>query len=341
MGPVWDLFKAALGLAADVSREMVIAYLKLLQTLAKWSIIVGLTLLPLPIIGSLLHLSWMSGLFVAAIGFLIFIWLMAAFPATMLVRYAYDEVKSIKKTAQLIGGVLFWMLLLSIYFYLVPVWNYPAAIPLIFIICAILALGFMRFGIGVSPKLAIGMVVMIFFLLTISFYMPISRSAANTFVGWLDRRLAGFITWPLQPVPQVPKQISYDLTSIENIQFFDPLTAEPKIWYHKSADGQIELFDSNGYHPQYKEKLQPIAPDIVAQIRKQLEVEAKRLAEEAKRREALRIAKPKGERPVAVIKAEVSEGEVSKPVQKDLSVKRDESVKPDSEKGEVKKQIDN
>lgn len=104
MGPIWDLFKAALGLAVDVSRNMVTAYLKFLKRLAKWSIIVALVLLPFPIIGSLVHFSWMSGIYLAVIGLLITIWLVAAFPIVMLMRYGYEEIKSIKKTAQLIGG---------------------------------------------------------------------------------------------------------------------------------------------------------------------------------------------------------------------------------------------
>jgi len=192
MGQTWDLFKAILGLG-DV-RNMATAYLQFLKKLAKWSIIVTILLLPLPIIGSLMHISWMNGLYLAIIGLLITIWLIAAFP--IINTYKKVDLIKIKKMAKTIGGVLFWILLLAIYFYLVPVWNYPAAIPLVFIICAILALGFMRFGIGINPKIAIGMVLIIFCLITISFYMPVSHSAINTSVGWLDRSVAEFITTP-------------------------------------------------------------------------------------------------------------------------------------------------
>jgi len=440
MGKVWDLFKAALGLAADASRdisreikEIGTAYFKFLQTLAKWSIILALILLPLPIIGSLLHFSWMSGLYLAVIGLLMAIWLLAALPIVTLVQYSYEKVKSIKKAAQLIGGILFCILLLAIYFYLVPVWNYPAAIPLIFIICAILALGFMRFGIGINPKLDVGVVVMILCLVTISFYMPTSRSAANTFVGWLDSQFAGFITSPLHPAPQLPKRIDYDHISIdrivffdpltaearvwyykpddgsielfdspgyhpqykvklepispdiviqvksqfkvlaermaqeeqrkkeeaeriaraprvpnklrpifiEDIVFFDPLTAEPRVWYFKTDDGRFDLFDGPGYHPQYKEKLQPITPEIVTQIRKQLDADAKKMAEQAKKEQAARIAKQKGEKPIVVIQPQEAAGEVKKPVEKDLTVKKDDSIKPEQTEGDVKKKRDN
>jgi hypothetical protein len=418
MGPVWDLFKAALGLAVDVSREMVTAYWNFLQRLAKWSIILALILSPLPIIGSLLHFSWMSGLYLAVIGLLMAIWLVAAFPVVMLMRYAYEEIKSIKKTAQLIGGILFWILLLSIYFYLVPVWNYPAAIPLVLIICAILAVGFMRFGIGINPKLAIGVVVTIFCLVTVSFYMPTSRSAANTFVGWLDGQIAGFITSPLHPapltpkrmgydlisiekihffdvltsepriwcykaegggyelfdgpgyhphykeklqpitseivlqiktklkadaekIPQIPKRIDYDHISIEGIVFFDPVTADPKVWYYRADDGKIDLFDGPGYHPQYKEKLQPITAEIVAQTRKQVKIDADRRADEPKKQQAQKIAKQKGEKPIRVIPPVETDGEVKKTVEKELIGKKNESIPPEQEEGEVKRQRDN
>ena len=306
MRPVWDLFKAALGLTREVTRDMVKAYLKFIRTLAKWSIIVALILLPLPIAGSLLHFSWMSGIYLAIIGFLLCIWLIAAFPIVMLVGYTFEEIKLIKKTSQLIGGILFWILLLSIYFYLVPVWNYPAAIPLVLIICAVLALGFMRFGIGINPRFAIGVIFIILCLITISFYMPTSRSAANTFVGWLDTRVAGVITSPVHPSPQVPKRTNYDYVRIDDIVFFDPLTAEPKVWYYKGMNGRIELFDGPGYHPQYKVELEPITPEIVAQIKSQLKADVERIAQEeqARKQEAERIAQmpqaPKRLRPVSV-----------------------------------------
>ena len=293
MGPIWDLFKVALGLAVEVSRDMVKAYLEFLKKLGKWSIIVAIILLPLPILGSLIPMSWMSGLYLALIGLIITLWLVAAFPVVMLMGYAYEEIKAIKKTAQLIGGLLFWILLLSIYFYLIPIWSYPAAIPLVFIICAILALGLMRFGIGISPRLAIGAVLIVFCLITISFYMPTTRSAASSFVGWLDNQLAGLITSPLHPSPQVPKRTNYDYVGVEKIVFFDPLTAEPRVWYYKGEDGRIELFDGPGYHPQYKVKLEPITPDIVAQIKSQLKADVERIAQEEQRKkeEAERMAR--------------------------------------------------
>ncbi len=293
MGPVWDLFRAALGLTVDVTKDMVTAYWAFIKRLGKWCVVIWLALLPILIIGSVFHLSWLSGLYLVVAFVFIIGWLVAAFPLVMLSQYAYEEIPRIRKTAQIIAAVLFWGLLLAIYFYLVPVWNYLAAIPLVFIISGVLAIGFMRFGIGINPKLAIGAVLVVFCLLTISFYMPTSRSATTSFVAWLDNRVAGAITSPLHPTPQVPKRTSYDSQMIEEIVFFDPLTAEPKVWCYKGAGGRFELFDGPGYHPQYKVNLEPITPDIVAQIKSQLKADVERIAQEEQRKkeEAQRIAR--------------------------------------------------
>lgn len=293
MGPVWDLFRAALGLTVDVSRDMVTAYWAFIKKLGKWSVVLWLVLLPLPIVGSIFHISWISGLYLAVVTLIMTVWLVAAFPLVMLAQYTFEEISRIRKTAQVIAAVLFWGLLMAIYFYLVPAWNYPAAIPLVFIISAVLAAGFMRFGIGINPKLAIGAVIVVFCLLTISFYMPSSRSATTSFVAWLDNRVAGAITSPLHPSPQVPKRTSYDSQMIEDIVFFDPLTAEPKVWCYKGAGGRFELFDGPGYHPQHKVNLEPITPDIVAEIKSQLKADAERIVQEEQRKkeEAERIAR--------------------------------------------------
>ena len=79
--------------------------------------------------------------------------------------------------------------------------------------------------------------------------------------------------------------------------FFDPVTSEPRVWFYKGEDGIFELFDSSGYHPQYKTKLEPITPDVVVQIKDQLKTGAERIIQEEqrKREEAERIAKQKQE----------------------------------------------
>jgi hypothetical protein len=139
--------------------------------------------------------------------------------------------------------------------------------------------------------------------------------------------------------PRVPNKLRPIF--IEDIVFFDPLTAEPRVWYFKTDDGRFDLFDGPGYHPQYKEKLQPITPEIVTQIRKQLDADAKKMAEEEKREQAAKIAKQKGEKPIVVIQPVEAEGEVKKPPEKDLTLKKYDSIEPEQTEGDVKKKRDN
>jgi hypothetical protein len=45
--------------------------------------------------------------------------------------------------------------------------------------------------------------------------------------------------------------------------FFDPRSGEPSVWYSKDKDGTVEIFDLMGFHPETREELQPITPEIV------------------------------------------------------------------------------
>lgn len=55
----------------------------------------------------------------------------------------------------------------------------------------------------------------------------------------------------------------------QNPAFFDALTGEPIVWYTKLADGQIELFDLMGYHPDTGEELLPITRAIADKWKEQ------------------------------------------------------------------------
>lgn len=294
MEPIWELFKAAFGLAADVSRDVVVAYWYSLKTLAKWTGIIVVGLLPLPIVGLMLQISWVSGVYLAIMGLLLSIWLIATLPIGWLVDRVdrFDEIQRIRRTGQAIGGLLFWILLLAMYFYLVPVWTYPAAIPLVLIICAVLALAFMRFGIGVSPTLAVILVIGVFALLTVSFYLPASRAATNKFGAWLDQKIATTIENRTRPTMSIPQRIEYDAGTFDRIEFFDARSGEPIVWYYRTGDGRYELFHGPGHHPQYGANLRPVTTTIVDEISEQLKQavtirgreDRKKQAEEERRR---------------------------------------------------------
>ena len=89
-----------------------------------------------------------------------------------------------------------------------------------------------------------------------------------------------------------PHQITGDP---RRLNFFDPITGQPRVWYYKHADGQIDLFDGEGTHPTFGEPLVPVTTKIVeeAQVRevaKEAEAERKVREEASERERAARLA---------------------------------------------------
>lgn len=64
---------------------------------------------------------------------------------------------------------------------------------------------------------------------------------------------------------RVPTQVEYH----DNLAFFNPVTGESAIWYHKRPDGGYDLFDAPGFHPNYGREapLQVVTPLIAGDIR--------------------------------------------------------------------------
>jgi hypothetical protein len=59
--------------------------------------------------------------------------------------------------------------------------------------------------------------------------------------------------------------------------FFDPRSGEPIIWYSKTKDGTIEIFDLMGFHPDTGDELVPVTKEIVEQWKKQEDERARRI----------------------------------------------------------------
>lgn len=47
-----------------------------------------------------------------------------------------------------------------------------------------------------------------------------------------------------------------------NVQFFNPITGEPQIWYYQYPDGSLEFYDKPGYHPITGDPLKPATKQI-------------------------------------------------------------------------------
>lgn len=57
--------------------------------------------------------------------------------------------------------------------------------------------------------------------------------------------------------------------NLRELQFFDPISGHPRVWYHRASDGSYDLFDGPGYDPNTSEALNPVTKDAVAEIMKQ------------------------------------------------------------------------
>jgi hypothetical protein len=60
-----------------------------------------------------------------------------------------------------------------------------------------------------------------------------------------------------------PRKIS---ASVRDLQFFDPNTGRPRVWYYKTAKGTYDLFDAPGFSPGTSEPLLPVSKEVIADI---------------------------------------------------------------------------
>ena len=90
-----------------------------------------------------------------------------------------------------------------------------------------------------------------------------------------------------------PNRVVFD--SLDQIELFDRITGENKLWYYKDSSGDYEFFDGPGIHPTYGESLEPVTRQMLFQIkgsvkekteRKQKKAERSRTKKAAKQREA-------------------------------------------------------
>jgi hypothetical protein len=62
-----------------------------------------------------------------------------------------------------------------------------------------------------------------------------------------------------------------------NPVFFDPRSGEPIVWYYKNKDGDIEIFDLMGFHPDTGEELLPISKEVAQLWKKQSDEKDRRV----------------------------------------------------------------
>jgi hypothetical protein len=76
-----------------------------------------------------------------------------------------------------------------------------------------------------------------------------------------------------------PRRITADATTLE---FFDPITGRPRVWYAKNPDGTYTLYDRRGFDPATSQVLQPITADVAQDIK----AKAAAAVEDQRRRDA-------------------------------------------------------
>jgi|TARA_Y100000031_G_C8231255_1_gene391005 hypothetical protein len=82
-----------------------------------------------------------------------------------------------------------------------------------------------------------------------------------------------------------PKKLIYN--SLDEIELFNQITGENKVWYYKDSTDNYELFDSAGIHPMYGEMLKPVTQGIILEIKAKIDEDEKIKIDKEKRKEEL------------------------------------------------------
>ena len=84
-------------------------------------------------------------------------------------------------------------------------------------------------------------------------------------------------------------------TEVRELEFFNPSTGQPRVWYHKAVDGSFDLFDAPGYDPATGAALVPVSKELVGEIRARA---AKDTQEAMRQREVEESKLPKPAQPI-------------------------------------------
>jgi hypothetical protein len=256
-------------------------YIKGLVLLFLVAFIFPLFVLVLGIIVDSRWLTASAGILWALLAFLL---LLMASPIGILIEILIGGIKgSGQRYIRFASGAIVAGLCISLYASIVPI---KANLPMFFLlIVASLILGILN-GWIFSRKVITTVVSIIFILLTLSFFFPKSFENLGEKISEID----------ISTIEPEGLYITYDSIERGEIKFFRP-DGKPRVWYYRTKDGKIELFNRKGYHPIYKEKLKPVTPEIILQIEDQFKAEAERRIQEERRRkeEAERLARKQAE----------------------------------------------
>ncbi len=259
-----EIFKNILGLAADIAEDVLATYFGFLRSALAPTMAVLLLSCAFLVVGLTIQVNWMVGVPFAAVGICAIAWFVLAFPILVLGLYANTRFDSIRKATQIISGLVFTVLAIIAYFLVVPVSTMPNALPILLVLGLLLVVSYIKYGTGISPGTVVTVAAIVLVLMTIALYMPKSTEALKGLKSWLDsgiaEHLAG-VTGPEKPVPQ-------HIDKSKPFECFGRDSGEPILWFRRDQNGELDLFDAPGFHPQSGKQLLPITPEVCRPVPK-------------------------------------------------------------------------
>lgn len=125
-----------------------------------------------------------------------------------------------------------------------------------------------------------------------------------------------------------PKRI--DIEEIKNIEFFDPITGDAKIWYYLDNNGNYEFFNGPGFHAIYNVELKPVNFEVIQSYQNKI----KERQEKTTFDQNLKIEKEKQQKHISFLNKYVNPSIVNSPSTKEIAILViDESEKENNEIG--------
>jgi len=261
MIPLVNDLRSVISVVTERSEAALHTYAAALRRYARFALLAAFALLPLPILGVVLKVPWLLGVYLLVCGMLALVGLGFALPFLVLAHTAVEFLGPLKRTLILLLSLLFWLLVGTAYTFLLPVGTSPFRVLFVLLLACILAVGYAAFGIRVSPRLAVGMAIACFALVALASLLPQTRAAAAALAESIDGGLASWLH-----AQRAPKRID-----ARTHPLFDPVTGRPQAWYLLSAAGEYEFFDHPGFHPLTGAPLKPVNAKTCEEWRKRNE----------------------------------------------------------------------
>lgn len=209
-GVLGELLANAGGLAESTLRR----YLAFLRRAVKVFGTAAVILLGVLVLGAVTRQEWLVSIATLLIGLAAAIFLSLSLPLGAPALALVREVAVIKRFVKVVGSLLLWALLLSLYFSVVPVASRPGAVFRVILVTFIVALFWAIYGIGPNPRRIYASIISVFIVTTLgttfSFYFPQTTAVAleelDEPLSEFLRRLVGCLTAPSSCSGQQPAQ---------------------------------------------------------------------------------------------------------------------------------------